>query len=63
MQKDELSVEAIRTGNVDFTFLKQILSEDKLPPRDWAKALIAKFISIVSITLPTQKPNPTSSNS
>ena len=53
MQKDDLSIEAVRKGDVDFTLLKQMLSDDKKPPRDWTKALIQKFITIVSTPSPT----------
>lgn len=37
-----------KNGQIDLTLLKEMLSNNAKPPRDWVKSLIKRFTAIVS---------------
>lgn len=48
-----------KNGQIDISLLKEMLTNNNKPSREWTKSLIKRFISIVSNYDPNQRMNPT----
>ena len=55
LQEEQLGYEK----DINIALLKQMLSEEKKPPRKWVNMLVDHFIASLSTPNPTQRTNPT----